>query len=144
MSNSYLNKPFRLQTVFSNSHLEEVDIGKSISNNIELIIFTRRGEHRFNPDFGCEIWDLDFELIVSEGLWEERFRKSLLLSITGYEKRIVGVSVNIKITEVEKFFPVRKVTEIKKKVLIQVEGKMKETNERYFFSTSLFLSPLSR
>lgn len=133
-----------MKSVFSNVLLEEVDLGKSISNNIELIIFTRRGEHRYNTDFGCEIWDLDFELIVSEGLWEERFRKSLLRSISDYEKRIVQVRITVRITEVEKFFPVRKVTEIKKKVLIQVDGRIKETNERYRFATSLFLSPLSR
>lgn len=144
MANYFLNKPFKIGKILTNSHLEEVDIGRSISNNIELIIFTRRGEHRFNPEFGCEIWDLDFELIVSEVLWEERFRKSLLKSVTDYEKRIVNVSITVKISEVEKFFPIRKVTEIKKKVLIQVEGRMKETNERYHFSTSLFLSPLSR
>lgn len=140
----YLEKPLQLELPVESGRLKEVDLGKSISNYLELIIFTRKGEHRFNPDFGCAIWDLDFELIVSESLWEERFRKSLLDSITRYEWRIQDVKVQVNISEVETFFPKRKVAEIKKKVMIYVVGKMVETGERYSFSTSLFLSPLSK
>lgn len=144
MIDYFLKKPLVLNQILRNQNLEEIDLGHSISNNIELIIFTRKGENRYNTDFGCEIWDLDFELIVSESLWEEKFRKSLLKSIRDYEKRIEEVEVTIQINEIEQFMPSKKVTEIKKKVLIYVEGKMKETKERYFFSTSLFLSPLSK
>ena len=130
--------------LFTDEKLRHADLGRSISNNIELIIFTRKGEHRFNADYGCEIWDLDFELIVSEMQWEERFRKSLLRSIRTYERRIVQVYVNVQISEVEQFLPQRKVTEIKKKVLITIDAKMRETGERYYFGTSLYLSPLSK
>ena len=144
MTDFYLGKPLHTGKLLDNGKLNEVDSGRSISNHIELIIFTRKGEHRFNPDFGCAIWDLDFELIVSESIWEERFRKSLLQAINRYEGRIDRVEVTVKISEVEKFFPQRKVTEIKKKVMIYVEGQMRDTAERYYFSTSLFLSPLSR
>lgn len=140
----YLDKPLQLNLPVENQRLKESDLGKSISNYLELIIFTRKGEHRFNRDFGCAIWDLDFELIVSESLWEEKFRKSLLESITRYEWRITQVAVKVNISEVETFFPKRKVAEIKKKVMIYVEGNMVETGERYAFSTSLFLSPLSK
>ncbi len=144
MKDYFLKKPLELNRILQNKKLDEIDLGHSISNNIELIIFTRKGENRYNTDFGCEIWDLDFELIVSEALWEERFRKSLLVSINDYEKRIENVEVTVQINEIEQFMPSKKVTEIKKKVLIYVEGLMKETREKYFFSTSLFLSPLSK
>lgn len=144
MADFFLAKPLKLGVMLDNGKLTNIDQGRSISNHIELIIFTRRGEHRYNPDFGCAIWDLDFELIVSESMWEERFRKSLLQAISRYERRIKEVQVTVKISEVEKFFPQRKVTEIKKKVMIYVDAKMRNTSERYYFSTSLFLSPLSR
>lgn len=143
MSDFLYNKPFRLKNILENKDLAEADLGKSISQNIELIIFTRYGEHRHNNKFGCEIWDLDFELIVSETTWEEKFRQSLLKSITDYEPRLYRVEVEIKMTEVEKIFSVRNVTEIKKKVDISIWGKMNITGEKYYFNTSLFLSPLS-
>ncbi|SHF30067.1 GPW/gp25 family protein [Pedobacter caeni] len=143
MSDFTYNKPFRLKNIFENKDLAEADIGKSISQNIELIIFTRYGEHRHNRNFGCEIWDLDFELIVSETTWEEKFRQSLLRSITNYEPRLYQVEVEIKMSEVEKIFSIRNVTEIKKKVDISIWGKMNITGEKYYFNTGLFLSPLS-
>jgi phage baseplate assembly protein W len=143
MSDQFYAKPFRFNSIFTGENLRPADLGRSISNHIELIIFTRYGEHRHREDFGCEIWDLDFELIVSEALWEEKFRKSLLRSITGYEFRIYNVEVEVKITEVENSYPLRKITEIKKKVDISVRGLIKTTGEKYFFNIALFLSPLS-
>lgn len=143
MSDFLYNKPFRLKNILENKDLADADLGKSISQNIELIIFTRYGEHRHNRKFGCEIWDLDFELIVSETIWEEKFRQSLLKSITNYETRLYQVEIEIKMTEVEKIFSVRNVTEIKKKVDISIWGKMNITGEKYYFNTGLFLSPLS-
>jgi phage baseplate assembly protein W len=143
MSENFYNKPFRFKSVFSGVGLQPTDLGKSISNHLELIIFTRFGEHRFHNDFGCEIWDLDFELIVSESIWEEKFRKSLLKSITDYEFRIYNTEVEVRITEVENVYPLRKITEIKKKVDISVRALIKTTGEKYFFNTALFLSPLS-
>jgi len=143
MSENFYNKPFRFKSLFSGIGLQPTDLGRSISHHIELIIFTRYGEHRFRNDFGCEIWDLDFELIVSESIWEEKFRKSLLKSITDYEFRIYNTSVEVRITEVENVYPLRKITEIKKKVDISVRALIKTTGEKYFFNTALFLSPLS-
>ncbi|MCZ4223966.1 GPW/gp25 family protein [Pedobacter rhodius] len=143
MSENFLNKPFRFNSIFLGNGLQATDLGKSISNHIELIIFTRYGEHRYHNDFGCEIWDLDFELIVSESIWEEKFRKSLLKSITDSEFRIYNTEVEVHITEVENVYPLRKITEIKKKVDISVRALIKTTGEKYFFNTALFLSPLS-
>jgi hypothetical protein len=43
---------------------------------------------------------------------------------------------------VEKLFFGKNVTEIKKQVEISVSGRINVTGEKYFFNTSLFLSPL--
>jgi phage baseplate assembly protein W len=142
MSDILYSKPFKLKNILLNKELETTDLGGSISQNIELIIFTRYGEHRHNTNFGCEIWDLDFELVVSERIWEEKFRQSLLRSVTEYENRLYQVEVDIKMSEVEKLFFGKNVTEIKKKVEISVSGRINVTGEKYFFNTSLFLSPL--
>lgn len=136
-------KPFRLSAVFKGNDLDKQDIGASISQYIELIIFTRYGEHRYMPDFGCEIWDLDFELIISESIWEEKLRQSLMRSISKYETRIYDVQIEVHIKEVNKFYPLRNVTEIKKQVEILINAKIQKTGEKYKFSTALFLSPLS-
>jgi phage baseplate assembly protein W len=143
MSIPLYKKPFRLLHVFQGHDMDTQDLGASISQYIELIIFTRYGEHRYMPDFGCEIWDLDFELIISESMWEEKLRKSLLRSITKYEQRIYNVNIDVKINEVNKFYPLRNVSEIKKRVEITIKGIIQQTGENYFFTISLYLSPLS-
>ncbi|PWV56565.1 GPW/gp25 family protein [Chitinophaga sp. S165] len=142
MSGQLYNKPFRLKNILADKELEVTGSGRSISQHIELIIFTRYGEHRHNSSFGCEIWDLDFELIVSERIWEEKFRQSLLRSVTTYEPRLYQVEVDVNMSEVEQLFFGRNVSEIKKKVEISVTGIIQATGEHYAFNTSLFLSPL--
>lgn len=143
MAISYYKKPFDFSRVFSNNPLESCDNGASIAQHIELIIFTRFGEHRFDPDFGCEVWELDFQLIVSQSIWEDRMCQSLVQAITRQEQRLYGIECEIGITDVEIVFPLRRITEIKKRVDITVRGKLTTTGENYVFNTALFLSPLS-
>ncbi|PAW92065.1 hypothetical protein CKK33_00565 [Mucilaginibacter sp. MD40] len=140
---SLYKKPLLFNQLLRGRDLETQDLGASISQYLELIIFTRFGEHRFKPDFGCEIWELDFELIVSESTWEEKLRQSLLKSITTHEHRIYDVNLDVRIKEVNKFYPLRNISEIKKRVEIVVTGRIQQTGENYMFSTALYLNPLS-
>ncbi|ACU62304.1 GPW/gp25 family protein [Chitinophaga pinensis] len=142
MSDLLYQKPFRLRNIFAGKELDITDTGRSISQHIELIIFTRYGEHRHNEDYGCEIWDLDFELVVSERIWEEKFRQSLQRSIMRDEPRLDRIEVEVKMSEVEKLFFGRNISEIKKKVALTVTGIVQSTGEHYSFNTALFLSPL--
>lgn len=143
MAISFYKKPFDFSRIFSNNPLESCDNGVSIAQHIELIIFTRFGEHRFDRDFGCEVWELDFELIVNQAMWEDRMCQSLIQAVKQQEKRLYDVEAEIKVKDVEKIFPLRRITEIKKQVDIMVSGKLVATGENYVFNTALFLSPLS-
>jgi phage baseplate assembly protein W len=66
MDITYYKIPLKLSGLLEGNELPTIDLRDSISSTLELIIMTRFGEHRHDPSFGCEIWDLDFELIVSE------------------------------------------------------------------------------
>ncbi len=143
MSTSFYKKPFHFARLFSNQPLETCDAGISISQHIELIIFSRFGEHRFNPAFGCEVWELDFELIVNQAMWEDKMSQSVKRAVRDQEKRLYEVDAFISVSDVEKVFPLRRMTEIKKKVDITVTGRLTATGENYVFVTALFLSPLS-
>ncbi|MEO8770644.1 MAG: GPW/gp25 family protein [Ferruginibacter sp.] len=139
----YYKIPLQLSGLLEGNELPTCDLRDSISKNLELIIMTRFGEHRSDYGFGCEIWDLDFELIVSENKWEEKLRQSLLKSISTHENRLSDIQINVKISEIEKFHMLKKFVEIKKKVTIQLTGTMHKTGEAFAFSNSLFLSPLA-
>jgi phage baseplate assembly protein W len=140
---AYYKIPLALKAVMEGKELPSCDLETSIQKNLELIITTKFGEHRSNPSFGCEIWELDFELIISARLWEEKLRQSLLKSITQHEQRVVNVELTVSISDMEKFNALKQFTEIKKRVDIVVNGLVKKTGEPFAFHTNLFLSPLS-
>lgn len=143
MSVIYYKIPLRLSSAIEGNDLPTCDLNSSIYKNLELIIMTKFGEHRCDPSFGCEIWELDFELIISEKLWEEKLRQSMLKSITTHENRLSEVKLNVAITEIEKYSLFRQFTEIKKRVNINLSGTILKTGEAFTFNTNLFLSPLS-
>lgn len=135
--------PLSLGNVIEGGELPVCDLVQSITKTLELIIMTRFGEHRSDPTFGCEVWDLDFELIVSAGLWEEKLRQSLLRSVAAHEHRLSSPEVLVAISDMEKFNVLKQSTEVKKRVNINVTGVIRKTGEPFTFSTSMFLSPLS-
>ncbi|MEO6328776.1 MAG: GPW/gp25 family protein [Ginsengibacter sp.] len=139
----YYKIPLQLSVVLEGNELPTGELFYSIKKNLELIIMTRFGEHRSDPTFGCEIWDLDFELIISETLWEEKLRKSLLKSITTHERRLSNIELAVSITNIEKHNLLKQFTEIKKRVDIRLNGIIHKTGEDFIFNTNLFLSPLS-
>ena len=135
--------PLQTGLLIEGNELPTCDMRESISKNLELIIMTRFGEHRYDPGFGCEIWDLDFELIISENKWEEKLRQSLLASITTHEQRLSAIQLNVKITEIEKAHLFKAYAEVKKRVDITVYAIIHKTGEPFSFNNSLYLSPLS-
>lgn len=139
----YYKTPLKLSALLEGNELPNCDLKESITKTLELIIMTRFGEHRHDPSFGCEIWDLDFELIVSENKWEEKLRQSLLKSITTHEHRLSNIQLAVSITEIERFHLLKQHAEIKKRVDIELTGIIQKTGESFKFNNSLFLSPLA-
>jgi len=65
---------------------------ESIDQFIEMLIDTAPGEHAFDKEFGCEIFYLDFESIISHTRWEGQFSDYITQAITRYEKRLTNVN----------------------------------------------------
>lgn len=143
MSFSFYKIPLKISAALAGNDLPTCDLVTSITKNLELIIMTKFGEHRSNVTFGCEIWDLDFEIIISQKLWEEKLRQSLLTSVNTHESRLSDIQLNVAITEIEKYSSLRQFAEIRKRVNIKLAGVILKTGEPFTFSTNLFLSPLS-
>ena len=143
MSHPHYKIPFRADLLFEGKDMPTCDLGESIAQHIQLLITTRFGEHRFDYDYGNGIWQMEFERAVSEARWEESFRQSVIKAVSEYEARLTDVDAELKIEMVEKVYPMKKFTEVKKKVIILVRGKLTETGEPFTFRTELYLSPMS-
>jgi phage baseplate assembly protein W len=143
--NEYYRIPLKFGDLFKKQELPKCrDIGESISQNIHLMITARFGEYRYDPGFGSEIWDNDFENIFANDEWNERVSRSLKEIIEKHEPRLKDVSVKAEITQEE--IPNKgpeHLLRIKQKVIVRVEGKLSSTNEHFESIQKLYVSPLS-
>ena len=120
------------------------DIGESISQNINLMITSKFGEYRYDPTFGSNIWDSDFENIFANDDWSERVSGSLKSIIEAHEPRLKNIVVTAAINQEE--IPSSGTNpqyRIKQKVVVQIEGSLANTNERFSTTQKLYVSPLS-
>lgn len=126
-----------------NRDLPTCSLGTSIAQNIFLIISSRYGEHRFHEEFGCEIWEKDFETITNVGVWQEQVNRSIQKSLRQYERRLEKIDVDVLIMEQPYRNPDTGVNSIKKKIVVTVRGSIKATGEPFTFSPQLYISPIS-
>lgn len=110
-----------------NSRLASCTEIESIDQFIEMLIDTAPGEHAFDKDFGCEIFYLDFESIISHTRWEGQFSDYITQAITRYEKRLTNVNVRVIIDDTTRQDNVFEASTIKKRVQVYVYGNLVHT-----------------
>ena len=115
----------------------------SIRQNLELILTTSPGEHKYNPNYGCKIWNLDFERVAPKSLWEEQFIRFITEAVKLYEPRLQDIETGINFVDIKREELLMKAVFIKTKVGIRIDARLVSTGERFRFSYSLFLGPLN-
>jgi phage baseplate assembly protein W len=144
MTEKYYQIPIQFNLLKAkNKDLSNCCLMQSLAQNIYMIISSKFQEHRFDHTYGCELWDMDFELITNESQWLEKIRKSILFSVCKYEKRLDGIVVKLKMLQEELEGKNKNIRSIKKKLEIRIEGKIMQTGEPYFSVMNIYLSPLS-
>lgn len=123
--------------------LERCSEIQSIDSYLNMLLTTCPGEHKFDPDWGCKLWDMDFERITSQTNWETRCAELIRQMIDTYEQRLKNVKVTVKIVEVTRTDKVFNAPAIKKKVNIFVDSTMKTTGETCHFRYQLYMGPIS-
>ena len=126
-----------------NSRLVSCSEIESIDQFIELLISTASGEHAFDKEFGCEIFFLDFESIVSHTRWEGQFSEYITKAITQHEKRLTGVNVRVIIDDTTRQDNVFDAPAVKKRVQVYVYGTLVHTGEKRCFYYVIYLGPIS-
>ena len=140
----YYELPISFGTLMQpNRDLVTCELRSSIAQNINLIITSKHKEHRFDDSYGCEIWDMDFELILNEGAWKEKVNKSVLACVKKHEIRLDNIESEINITEEEFVNKRTGFKGVRKKVMVTITAIVKETGQPFKFNSYLFLSPIS-
>lgn len=145
MVEEYFPMPVPFEAILDRRDFYKTDLRNSLFQRIHLVLVTFLGECRYDPDFGCSIWDYDFENISNVNAWKDQVTKSIQDSLSTHEKRIDKIKVTVDINP-EDFFDSRlgKAARIRKRLDVKVEGRIIKTNEQMRpFSEPVYLSPIS-
>jgi phage baseplate assembly protein W len=139
--NKYIKLPIKFESITERHELNRCELKESIAQYIHLITTSYLGECRFDPTFGCSIWEFDFDNSMSDLTLKDNLRDSLTNAIINNEKRLTKIEVTVRITqsEITAFAGKR----IKKKIDIQINAKIVKTNEAFNYFEYFFLGPLS-
>jgi phage baseplate assembly protein W len=142
MSIEYYTLPLRLDKLMKGEQHEKCSMKESISQHLHLIITTAFGEMQQDEEFGCSIWDFDFDNLRSYNKIREKIKISVQQSVLKYEKRLESVMVDVFIKEQELNTTLNG-RHVKKRLDIQITAVNKLTNEKFVFQDSFFTGPLS-
>jgi phage baseplate assembly protein W len=141
----YYKLPLLLPRLFESDvrDLSRCTEEESIDQILELIITTCPGEHKYDPNYGCRIWDLDFENVVSIHRWESEFLSYVGDAINKYEPRISEVNPKVSFFDVKNEHEFSGMVSIRKRVDIKLDAVINSTKKKCCFYYSLYLGPLS-
>lgn len=146
MADQYYNLPFRFDLITNKGHGHQdsrearklmCSFEDSLWNHIYLILTTPFKEVRYDPDFGCAIWEYD--LIagseVNEIRWEGEIKDLIEDTIRLYEKRIEAVQIKVKLNR-------DGLRDAHKRLTVQVTGKVRALDRQHFsFQRDIIIAP---
>jgi phage baseplate assembly protein W len=144
MRGEYYTLPIPFKNILERKEIAKCDLQTSIAQKIHLLLVSFFGENRYNPDFGCLVWEYDFENIYNLSGWKDNVIQSLAATLTDTEKRLSNIYVNMDVVQ-EEFGNGKgqQMKSIRKRLDVQVQGYLQKTNERFSFSETIYISPIS-
>ena len=95
-----------------------------------------------DENYGCWIWENDFDNLTNNNKIREQIKQSLLFSVQKYEPRIQNIKVDVMIKQEELFARING-RHVKKMLDITVTGKLVATKENFIYNDRFFTGPLS-
>ena len=118
----------------------QVPTEESLRQHISLIITTRLGDFRFDPTYGCKIWEVDFVVPSNLNTWKDEIKESLEEAILTHEKRIE--QIDRFVVRVERGDP-NGIRRINQRLEIELSGRVKGTNNPFEYYETLYFNPVS-
>jgi len=131
---------FTTQLTFERCSIEE-----SIAWHIRLLITTSYGECGFDEEFGCEIWEHEFEHAQVSRIWIDKMAIQMKSMLERYEKRLTQITVKASVSEEEMRHEEvdKNLVRLQKSLHINVRGNIASTNEPFYFNDKIYLSPFA-
>ncbi|MCH6234202.1 GPW/gp25 family protein [Cognataquiflexum rubidum] len=140
MKGQYLTLPLRLGDLTTKGEHPVCNLKQSVAQHLHLIITTSYGEMVTDEEFGCGIWEHDFDNLTSSHKIKELIRDSLQESVERYESRLHQVKIDLLISQ-DEFSVKGSGSRVKKKVTIKITGILIATNESFVYEDSFLMGP---
>jgi phage baseplate assembly protein W len=139
MSDTYYQLPLDLEGILERRRLPRCSVQESIAQHMYLLLTTHFGEARFEPDFGCQVWEQDFEAMATMR-WKDRVQQSVEQAIQEFEPRLMQARVQVAVLD----FELKGVSQrIRRRLEVTITAALYRTREPFTFQASLFVAPLS-
>jgi len=140
-----LKLPIDTKYFFRSLSLQKCSLEESIASHIHIILTTSFGECKFDENYGCEIWESEFEHSQISKIWIDKMALNIQSNLENYESRIhkTKIEAQIKEVELENRVSDKQMVRLQKCLIIKVKAKLVETNEDFYFSDKIFISPFA-
>jgi phage baseplate assembly protein W len=142
MGIEYYQLPLKLGDLMSGKMHAKVSLSDSIKQHLHLIITTSFGEMQFDENFGCSLWDDDFDNLTAINKIREKTKNSILYSINKYETRIENIKLDLQIREAE-LSMIKNGKYVKKRLDLLITANICSTNLPLEYRDSFYTGPLS-
>lgn len=142
MNSGYYSLPLRPDKLLLGETHTRCSLKESIEQHIHLIITTAFGEMQQDENFGCSIWDSDFDNLTATNKIREKIKLSVQQSVVKYELRLDAVRAEVFIKEEERLTSISG-RQVKKRLDVQVSGIIAITSEPFLYKDHFFTGPLS-
>jgi phage baseplate assembly protein W len=147
MTGEYYSLPIQFKKITELKNFGKSDLQTSVAQMIHLTLVTSFGESRYNRQFGCLVWEFDFETIYNVSNWKEKVMRSVTDTLAASEKRLNNIQVTIEMSQEETGKNDRergaKIKALRKRLDVRVTGNFQKTNEVFVFSEPIYVSPIS-
>ncbi len=142
MSVEFYSLPLKLDKLMKGDAHPKCNLKESIAQHLHLIITTSFGEMQQDQEFGCSIWDCDFDNLTASNKIRENIKLSIQQSASKYEQRLENIKVEIYIKEEELITQING-RQVKKRMDVHISAINKLTSEKFNYLDHFFTGPLS-
>lgn len=135
------------QLTTKGARLDKVDLHESVRQNILLMLISRWGSLRVDPQFGCAFWEYDFESSTQLESKRHHLEASITEMIAAREPRLDPSKLKVSFKVYNSPLPSvkgRRMLSLKKRIEMKVEGRLLETNKTFKPAPfQLYFSPVA-
>lgn len=121
--------------------MQRCPIRQSIAHHLHLLLTTSLGELASNEEFGCRLWDADFDNLTSRSKLKDGLVQALTDAIKKHEPRLQRIRTELQLQQEELAADTNK--RIKNRLDITITATISGTNEPITYRDHFFISPLS-